>query len=110
VKRLALAIAFAALTVAAAPAHAAASVFVDDQTWTELRDRIASGTTTVIVPVGGSEQSGPHMALGKHNARARALAERVALALGDALVAPVVAYVPKATLLRRPRTCASPGR
>jgi creatinine amidohydrolase len=98
VRRIALAVAFAALTVAAAPAHAAASVFVDDQTWTELRDRIASGTTTVIVPVGGSEQSGPHMALGKHNVRARALAERVALALGDALVAPVVAYVPEGNL------------
>jgi len=98
VRRIALAVAFAALTVASAPAHAAASVFVDDQTWTELRDRIASGTTTVIVPVGGSEQNGPHMVLGKHNARARALAERVALALGDALVAPVVAYVPEGNL------------
>ena len=86
-----------ALLVALAPARAA-TVFVDDLTWTELRDRIAAGATTVIVPVGGSEQNGPHMALGKHNARVRALAERVALALGDALVAPVVAYVPEGSL------------
>ncbi|HEY8244863.1 MAG TPA: creatininase family protein [Casimicrobiaceae bacterium] len=97
-RRIALAVAFAALAAAAASAHAAPSVFVDDLTWTELRDRIASGATTVIVPVGGSEQNGPHMALGKHNARARALAERVALALGDTLVAPVVAYVPEGNL------------
>ena len=97
-KRIALAVAFSALTFAAVHARAAPSVFVDDQTWTELRDRIASGATTVIVPVGGSEQNGPHMALGKHNARARALAERVALALGDALVAPVVAYAPEGNL------------
>ena len=97
-RRFALAVAFAALAVATAPAAAAPSVFVDDHTWIELRDRIAAGATTVIVPIGGSEQNGPHMALGKHNARARALAERVALALGDALVAPVVAYAPEGSL------------
>jgi len=49
----------------------------------------------VIVPVGGTEQSGPHIALGKHNVRARALAGRIAAGLGDALVAPVIAYVPE---------------
>ena len=94
-RRFALAV---ALAVAAWPAHAAPSVFVDDLTWIELRDRIGAGATTIIVPVGGSEQNGPHMALGKHNARARALAERVAIALGDALVAPVVAYAPEGNL------------
>jgi len=76
-------------------AHAASTVFLDELTWTELRDAIAAGSTTVIVPVGGTEQSGPHMTLGKHNVRVRALAERVARELGDALVAPVVAYVPE---------------
>lgn len=96
-KRLAAALALVVLH-ALASAQAATTVFVDDLTWVELRDRIAAGTTTVIVPVGGSEQNGPHMALGKHNARVRALAERVALVLGDALVAPVVAYVPEGSL------------
>jgi creatinine amidohydrolase/Fe(II)-dependent formamide hydrolase-like protein len=91
------ALAALALLVALAPARAA-TVFVDELTWTELRDRVAAGATTVIVPVGGSEQNGPHMTLGKHNARARALAERVAIALGDALVAPVVAYAPEGSL------------
>ncbi len=38
------------------------------------------------------------MALGKHNARARLLAGRIATALGDALVAPVLAYVPEGTI------------
>ncbi|MEO8302830.1 MAG: creatininase family protein [Betaproteobacteria bacterium] len=71
------------------------SVFVEDLTWTELRDQIASGKTTVIIPVGGTEQNGPHMALGKHNARARALSEKIALALGNALVAPTLAYAPE---------------
>jgi creatinine amidohydrolase/Fe(II)-dependent formamide hydrolase-like protein len=47
------------------------------------------------VPIGGTEQNGPHIVLGKHNVRARALAGRIAGELGDALVAPVIAYVPE---------------
>lgn len=75
-----------------------ASVFLEDQTWTELSDLIKAGTTTIIVPIGGTEQSGPAMALGKHNARARFLAEKIAGRLGNALVAPVIAYVPEGTV------------
>ena len=67
-------------------------------TWTEVRDAIAAGRTTIIVPVGGTEQSGPHMALGKHNVRAQVLAGRIAAQLGNALVAPVVAYVPEGSI------------
>jgi hypothetical protein len=62
----------------AAAAQDAKSVFLEELTWTELRDEVRAGRTTVIVPVGGTEQSGPHMVLGKHNARARALAARIA--------------------------------
>jgi len=71
------------------------TVFLEDMTWTEVRDAVAAGRTTIIVPVGGTEQSGPHMALGKHNVRVRILAGRIAAQLGNALVAPVVAYVPE---------------
>jgi creatinine amidohydrolase len=71
------------------------SVQLDELTWTEVRDALRAGTTTVIIPVGGSEQNGPHMALGKHNVRAGALASRIATKLGNTLVAPVVAYVPE---------------
>ncbi len=74
------------------------AVFVDDLTWTELRDDIRAGKTTLIVPIGGTEQNGPHMALGKHNARVKALSEKIARALGNALVAPVVAYVPEGSV------------
>ena len=59
-----------AATAATAAAQAPASVFIDDLTWTELRDQIRAGKTTIIVPIGGTEQNGPHMALGKHNVRA----------------------------------------
>ena len=83
--------------LAAAPAGAGApdTVLLEELTWIELRDLVGGGKTTMLVPVGGTEQNGPHMALGKHNVRARALAERIARALGDALVAPVVSYVPE---------------
>lgn len=81
---------------AASPANA--SVFLEDLTWTELRDLIGGGTTTIIIPIGGTEQSGPAMALGKHNARVKFLAEKIAERLGNALVAPVIAYVPEGSI------------
>lgn len=82
------------------PANAAVSTSVqlDDLTWTELRDRVQAGTTTVLVPIGGTEQSGPHMALGKHNRRAQAIADRIAVRLGNAVVAPTLAYVPEGSI------------
>ena len=91
-----IALALVVSSVAAVPAYSAGeSVFIEELTWTEVRDAIAAGRTTIIVPVGGTEQSGPHMALGKHNVRAHVLAGRIAAELGNALVAPVVAYVPE---------------
>ena len=71
------------------------SVFLEDLTWMEVRDAIAAGKTTVIIPTGGTEQNGPHMALGKHNYLVKYKAGEIARRLGNALVAPVVAYVPE---------------
>ena len=81
-----------------AVAAPSASPYLEDMTWTELRDRIAAGATTALVPIGGTEQSGPYMALGKHNVRARLLAARIATRLGNAVVAPVIAYVPEGAI------------
>src|SRR5215469_7149563 len=85
------------MTALASPACAAdnRNVFLEELTWTELRGRVAAGATTIIVPIGGTEQSGPHIALGKHNARVVALSAKIAAQLGNALVAPVIAYVPE---------------
>jgi creatinine amidohydrolase len=77
---------------------ASQSVFLEELTWTELRDAVSGGKTTVIIPVGGTEQSGPLMALGKHNVRVHFLAGKIAQALGDAIVAPVMAYVPEGNI------------
>ena len=71
------------------------TVFLEELTWTELRDLVRSGKTTIIVPIGGTEQNGPHMALGKHNRRVHVLSEKIARVLGNTLVAPVIAYVPE---------------
>src|SRR5207302_6425244 len=86
--------------VLAAAAHGTEpnSVYLEDLTSTELRDRIAAGTTTVLVPIGGTEQNGPHMAIGKHNLRVRLLAGKIAAALGNAVVAPVLPYVPEGNI------------
>ena len=71
------------------------SVFLEELTWMEVRDAIAGGKTTVIIPTGGTEQNGPHMVLGKHNYLVKYKAGEIAKQLRNALVAPVVAYVPE---------------
>ncbi|MES2016714.1 MAG: creatininase family protein [Pseudomonadota bacterium] len=92
-----LALAACALTAPGACA-APASNQLEELTWTEVRDRIAAGSTTILVPIGGTEQNGPYMAIGKHNVRARFFANAIAARLGNALVAPVIAYVPEGSI------------
>jgi creatinine amidohydrolase len=71
------------------------TVELEDLTWTELRDEIHAGKTTILIPIGGTEQTGPYVALGKHNVRVKILSQRIAEGLGNAIVAPVIAYVPE---------------
>jgi creatinine amidohydrolase/Fe(II)-dependent formamide hydrolase-like protein len=77
------------------------SVYLEEMTWVELREVVGQGATTVIVPTGGVEQNGPHLVLGKHNYIVRQAAGRVAEALGQTVVAPVIAYVPEGDIERR---------
>ena len=86
----------AASALAATPASS--SVMLEELTSTELRSRIDHGATTVLVPIGGVEQSGPYIALGKHNVRAALLARQIAQKLGNTIVAPVVSYVPEGAI------------
>ena len=92
----------AAMFTLAVPAFAQApsvpqpgSVFLEELTWLEVRDAIAAGKTTIIIPTGGTEQNGPHIVLGKHNYLVKYKAGEIAARLGNALVAPVMAYVPE---------------
>jgi len=91
-----------------------ATVYLEELTWTELRDAIRSGKTTVIIPIGGTEESGPDIALGKHNVRVKVLSGKIAQGLGNAIVAPVIAYVseggvaPPTSHMRYPGTITVP--
>ncbi|MDE3010061.1 MAG: creatininase family protein [Pseudomonadota bacterium] len=82
----------------AAPTDGVTGPALEDMTWTELREQIRAGRTTVLIPIGGTEQSGPALTLGKHNVRVRILAGRIAAGLGDAIVAPVLPYVPEGAI------------
>jgi creatinine amidohydrolase/Fe(II)-dependent formamide hydrolase-like protein len=74
------------------------SVFLEDLTSSELRAKVAQGTRTVLIPIGGTEQNGPHIALGKHNVRVKYLAGQIAQKLGNTVVAPVLPYVPEGSI------------
>ena len=77
------------------PIEARDSVWIEELTWMEVRDAIKAGKTTVIVPTGGMEQNGPYVATGKHNFVLQATSEAIARRLGNALVAPIVKFVPE---------------
>ena len=89
-------------------------IHVEEMTSQELRAAVASGKTTILIPIGGTEQNGANIALGKHNTRARVLAGAIAERLGNALVAPVVSYVPEGAVdpptghMRQPGTITIP--
>lgn len=80
------------------PIDAYESVFLEELTWMEVRDAMKAGKDTVIIATGGIEQNGPYLALGKHNYVLRATTEAIARTLANALVAPVVAFVPEGTI------------
>jgi creatinine amidohydrolase/Fe(II)-dependent formamide hydrolase-like protein len=80
------------------PIAALDTVFLEEMTWMEVRDALRAGKTTVLVPTGGVEQNGPYLATGKHNYIVRAIAEVCARRLGNALVAPIVPFVPEGNI------------
>ncbi len=71
------------------------TVFLEDLTWTEVRDLQQGGARTIIIGTAGQEQKGPHMVTGEHKFVTRYAAEQIARALGKTLVAPVITYVPE---------------
>ena len=85
----------ALIAPAAAQAQAPPSRFLEELTWTEVRDAVAAGYRTIIIPIGGTEQNGPHMVLGKHNYIVTFAANVLAERIGNALVAPTVQFVPE---------------
>lgn len=77
------------------PIDAVDTVFIEDMTWMEVRDAMKGGKDTVIVATGGIEQNGPYLVAGKHQVVLRATTDAIARKLGNALVAPIVGFVPE---------------
>jgi len=80
------------------PIEALNSVWIEELTWMEVRDALAAGKTTAIIPTGGIEQNGPYVATGKHNYVLQATCEAIARELGNALCAPILKLVPEGNI------------
>ncbi|HYW31443.1 MAG TPA: creatininase family protein [Gemmatimonas sp.] len=76
-------------------AQAPDKVFLEDLTWTEVRDLQRTGTRSIIVATAGTEQKGPHMVMGEHKYVLQHTGDRIARTLGNTLVAPIITYVPE---------------
>jgi creatinine amidohydrolase len=66
----------------------------DMMTWPEVKQAIQTGKTTALVYNGGTEQRGPQNVNGGHTLIARETGRRIALKLGNAILAPVLPYSP----------------
>jgi mycofactocin precursor peptide peptidase len=65
---------------------------LDQATWPEVGDCVAARPTTLIIPLGATEQHGPHLPLGTDTTIATALADIVAAELPASTVAPALPY------------------
>ncbi len=95
----------AGAVVLTASANASDSrVLIEEMTTTEIGDAINRGKTTVLIFNASTEESGPHLVLGKHIFRARYLGERIARELGNALLAPIMPFAPTGEEAKFPGT------
>ena len=74
------------------------TVFHEALTVVEIREALAAGKTTAIIATAGTEQKGPHMVLGEHRYVLEYTTDKIARTLGNALVAPIITYVPEGSL------------
>ena len=80
------------------PFAAKDTVYIEEMTWMEVRDALAAGKTTAIIATAGVEQTGPYSDAGSHGFIMRATTRAVARKVGNALVAPIVDYVPQGNI------------
>jgi creatinine amidohydrolase/Fe(II)-dependent formamide hydrolase-like protein len=91
------------------PLPAPSTVWIEEMTWMDVRDAIAAGKTTVIIPTGGVEPNGPWLVTGKHNYVLQANCDAIARKLGNALCAPIVKFVPEGSIEPASGHMRSPG-
>ena len=80
------------------PLKAPDTIWLEEMTWMDVRDAMAAGKKTVIIPTGGIEPNGPWLALGKHNYILRVNCDAIARKLGNALCAPIIPLVPEGVI------------
>lgn len=80
------------------PLPAPNTVWIEDMTWMDVRDAMKAGKTTILIPTGGIEPSGPWLTLGKHNVVLRTTCDAIARTLGNALCAPIIPLVPEGSI------------
>jgi creatinine amidohydrolase/Fe(II)-dependent formamide hydrolase-like protein len=80
------------------PIEAHDSLFIEELTWMEVRDAMKAGKTIIVIATGGVEQNGPYLATGKHNYVLRATTQAIAKKLGNALIAPIIPFVPEGNI------------
>jgi len=68
------------------------SVWMSKMTWMEIRDAIAGGKTTVIVPIAAVDANGPFLVTNKHEVTLGQVCEGVARKMGTVLCAPILDY------------------
>ena len=101
--------------IPAAAGLAAEPAALEQLTTVELKERLATGCPVAILYNGGVEESGPHLALGKHNLRIYRYGAQLAQAIGDAILLPVMPFSPNdsarmafaGTISLRPETWAA---
>lgn len=71
------------------------SLHTEELTSHEIQHAIDLGFSSLIIPTGGIEQNGPHMVTGKHQYIVRHNATKIAKALGNTLISPVINFVPE---------------
>jgi len=91
------------------PLPAPNTVWIEEMTWMDVRDALASGKTTAIIPTGGVEPNGPWLVTGKHNYVLTANCDAIARELGDALCAPILPFVPEGGIEPQTGHMTSPG-
>ena len=96
-----LAVLFFLATFAQAQSIKRENIFIEYLTSFELSEKIQQGFTTVLIYSGGTEATGPHVALGKHNFRVNAYAQRIADSLKNTLVAPILPFAPNSAALQK---------
>src|SRR6478735_11549904 len=82
----------------------APNVEFDMMTWPEVKKAMGEGKTTALVYNGGTEQRGPQNVNGGHTLMARETVRAIALALGNAIAAPVLPFSPNNASAELPGT------